>query len=75
MINECGAVDRKRRVGKNFSTWRKPAQHYFVHHKSYMIALESNQKNYVCTEALGMVACEITKYSDMVLFRHNKTNI
>jgi hypothetical protein len=30
--------------------------HYFVHYKSYMIDLESNQKNYVSSEALGMVA-------------------
>lgn len=62
-------------LGKTAVLGESLPQRYFVHHKSYMIDLESNQKNYVCTEALGMVACKIIKYSDMVFFRHNKTNI
>jgi hypothetical protein len=56
-------------LGKNLP------QRYLVHHKSYIIDLESNQKNYVSSEALEMVACKIKKYSDTVLFKHNKTNI
>jgi hypothetical protein len=62
-------------LGKTAVLRESLPQGYFVHHKSYMIDLESNQKNYVSSETLGMVACKSKKIFEYGTFKRNKTNI